>query len=409
MPGEARIHLIISFAESLSLGCDRPRSAKGEKVDEGDFLQTRLNQPSPRPGSASSISLYGDVYIAGQNQLARIAQDLCTWGEKLAQPSKRSLASRHPPLSRNIDASIVDMLKELNEKLDDWFRTWIYAGSPYALYLGPSARIARLHAEHVRLCINSYALKAGADQDAYMAQCLKKALVAAMATIQAHHEASQTDLALSFANDVRCPSWDQFDGTADSQNLTITLGQAAVFLLRLVKAAPAVQSVLATEPSVLLHYLRMAIDSLESADLSETRLSTHLASCIRDISRRAGLSGIAGQAQTAMGTEHDDGPMNGSNVAPATAISPTLSLAHATNGTTSRGAKTLDAGSDKEGHDDLSRLLGLPGDGPSSATRETPRSGEAKDVTRGTSSWMIGGTNVPSGFASRRWWSEASA
>jgi len=54
----------------------------------------------------------------------------------------------------------------------------------------------------MRLCLNSYALKAGPDEDELVGQCLKKALNAAMSTIQTHFESSQTDLALSFATDV---------------------------------------------------------------------------------------------------------------------------------------------------------------------------------------------------------------
>ena len=85
-------------------------------------------------------------------------------------------------------------------------RALLITGSPYALYLGSSARIARLQAEHMRLCLNSYALKAAPDGDELVAQCLKKALNAAMSTIQTHYESSQTDLALSFATDV-CDSF----------------------------------------------------------------------------------------------------------------------------------------------------------------------------------------------------------
>jgi hypothetical protein len=77
-----------------------------------------------------------------------------------------------------------------------------FTGSPYTLYLGSSARIARLQAEHMRLCLNSYALKSAPEEDELIALCLKKALNAAMSTIQTHYESSQTDLALSFATDV---------------------------------------------------------------------------------------------------------------------------------------------------------------------------------------------------------------
>ena len=54
----------------------------------------------------------------------------------------------------------------------------------------------------MRLCLNSYALKADPEEDEEIVQCLKRASNAAMSTIQTHFESSQTDLALSFATDV---------------------------------------------------------------------------------------------------------------------------------------------------------------------------------------------------------------
>lgn len=54
----------------------------------------------------------------------------------------------------------------------------------------------------MRLCINSFALKSCPEKNEYIAECLKKALNSAMATIQIHYESSETDLALSFATDV---------------------------------------------------------------------------------------------------------------------------------------------------------------------------------------------------------------
>jgi hypothetical protein len=75
-------------------------------------------------------------------------------------------------------------------------------GSPYALYLGPSARVARLQAEHLRLCLNSYVLKVGQENDGAVGQCLRNAFNAAVNTIQTHQDSSQTDFGLSFATDV---------------------------------------------------------------------------------------------------------------------------------------------------------------------------------------------------------------
>ena len=51
--------------------------------------------------------------------------------------------------------------------------------------------------------------------------------------------------------------------------------------------------------SVVGHYLRMSVDLLESADLSETKLATFLARTIRDVSRAAGITVFAGAGGTA--------------------------------------------------------------------------------------------------------------
>lgn len=77
-------------------------------------------------------------------------------------------------------------------------------GSSHGLYLGASARIARLQAEHLRLSINAMALRSSTRSDGHESSVmyLRKALNAAKSTIQTHFESSQTDLALSFATDV---------------------------------------------------------------------------------------------------------------------------------------------------------------------------------------------------------------
>jgi len=98
-------------------------------------------------------------------------------------------------------------------------RPELTAGSPYAHYLGSFARIARLQSEHMRLCLNSYALKAGPDEDELVGPCYRKAIDAAMSTIQTHYESSQTDLALSFATDV---SWTRASGATSELRLANT-------------------------------------------------------------------------------------------------------------------------------------------------------------------------------------------
>ncbi|KAK8869531.1 hypothetical protein IAR55_000097 [Kwoniella newhampshirensis] len=326
------------FDGFLSLGFGRPQSTQFETVDEQGFLQIRMNQTLPRPGSTPSISLYGDVYIAGQVQLTQIGRDLINWGEMLADPTSALWADpRRADMFHDKELNVRNMFKDLNARLDEWSRLWLWSGSPYTLYLGSSARIARLQADHMRLCLNSFALKSGPDEDPFVAQCLKKALNAAMSTIQTHFESSQTDMALSFATDY----------------LTITLAQAAVFLVRMTKASPIAQNASNIDPPVIAHYLKMSIDLLEAGELSETRLSTYLAKTIRDIARAADIGGI-GQPDG----EEDLGPSRPQSA--HASLPPTFDSTQPTSSVL--GAFDMESFLQFESQLDLGYLLGLPGD-----------------------------------------------
>ena len=68
-----------SYDGQLSLGFGRPQSTQLETVDEHGFLQLRLRQQIPRPGSGGlGSNLHGDVYIAGMVQLTQVSSDPCT-------------------------------------------------------------------------------------------------------------------------------------------------------------------------------------------------------------------------------------------------------------------------------------------------------------------------------------------
>ncbi|WVQ87185.1 hypothetical protein IAS59_000908 [Cryptococcus gattii] len=343
------------FDGFLSLGFGRPQSTQFETVDEQGFLQIRLNQTPPRPGTTPSMSLYGDVYIAGQVQLTQIGRDLINWGEMLADPKGATWADpRRAQIFHGKELSVKMMFKELNGRLDEWCKLWIWnVGSPYSLYLGSSARIARLQADHMRLCLNSFALKSSPDEDEFVAECLKKALNAAMTTIQTHYESSQTDLALSFATDY----------------LTITLAQAAIFLVRIAQAESSVQAILKIEPSVIAHYLKMSIDLLQTGELSETRLSTYLAKTIRDIARAAGINGL-GPRESAEDSGWESRPQSAQGSG-ASATGVAASGSGQATGASGDGtdnapppdlAFDMDAFLQFESQLDLGYLLGLPGD-----------------------------------------------
>jgi hypothetical protein len=175
------------------------------------------------------------------------------------------------------------------------------SGSPYAIYLGTSAKIARLKSEHMRLCINSYALKFSPEEDEYVASCLKNAFNAAVSTIQTHFESSQGDFALSFATDVSSIRL-RAQQLILPQYLTITVAQAALFLIRITRSSPGIQRVVSLDADVIAHYLKMSVDLLEQGDLSEVNLASFLARTIRDMSRVAGIPNTGGAIQE-MGNE----------------------------------------------------------------------------------------------------------
>nr|XP_019013828.1 uncharacterized protein I206_01902 [Kwoniella pini CBS 10737]OCF52609.1 hypothetical protein I206_01902 [Kwoniella pini CBS 10737] len=349
------------FDGFLSLGFGRPQSTQFETVDEQGFLQLRLNQALPRPGSTPSISLYGDVYIAGQVQLTQIGRDLINWGEMLADPRSALWADpKRADMFHDKELNVRTMFKDLNHDLDEWCKLWVWSGSPYSLYLGSSARIARLQADHMRLCLNSFALKSGPEEDEVVAQCLKKALNAAMSTIQTHHESSQTDLALSFATDY----------------LTITLAQAAVFLVRIAKSSPAILSIVNIELSVISYYLKMGVELLEVGELSETRLSTYLSKTITDIARAAELNVVGFRerdrlyAQTLQEADNEEGidrPQSSSglgNLQNSTIYEQNSNTIGSNNNNNNELTNfEMDSFLQFENQLDLGYLLGLPGDG----------------------------------------------
>ncbi|EIW72499.1 hypothetical protein TREMEDRAFT_24778 [Tremella mesenterica DSM 1558] len=250
------------FDGFLSLGFGRPQTTQLDAVNEHAYLQALQSRPH-------SPELAHDVYIASLVQLTKIGRDLISWLQMLTDWHAEGL--RGPLIRDGEDFSICSMLRVLNKRLDDWTNMWVWNGSFHALQLGPCSRLAKLQSEHVRLCLNSLALKPGlqenvtGDDAMLMQNCIKQATEAALNTIQTHFDVSNSDMILSYSVDY----------------ITITLGQAAVFLIRLHIARDQIP----VDRAVLAHYLRMAIVLLEDTDLSETKISTYLSQVCRDLCR----------------------------------------------------------------------------------------------------------------------------
>lgn len=88
--------------------------------------------------------------------------------------------------------------------------------------MGPCTRFAKLQAEHVRLCLNSIALKpdlqetATGDEAELMQSCVRRAAEAAINMIQMHLDAARSDHAFSYSFEVRYGlDWSAKLSTAD--------------------------------------------------------------------------------------------------------------------------------------------------------------------------------------------------
>ncbi|CUA76608.1 putative 4-hydroxy-2-oxoglutarate aldolase, mitochondrial [Rhizoctonia solani] len=240
---------LFAYDRCLSLGFGRPASQfDTDNLDVDAFIAECESRAS---GSLPAST--GDFFIASQVQLMYIGRDLCAWLETMRD--KKAGWSW-------------EMAQEMNERLDKWSRDWTWSSSRYLPYLNSSTRIARMYSEHVRLCLNSLALRTDLDGEA-VAKCLDKALNSAMAIIQMQHDSATTDGGMSYSIDY----------------LTIVLATAAVFLIRLVRSQPHL-----LDTNVGTHYIKMAVSALEKSERSQTKLSTHLAKTVRDMARVAGLT-----------------------------------------------------------------------------------------------------------------------
>ena len=119
------------------------------------------------------------------------------------------LSERSPVVGQVPFDSVALVLRDLNKRLDDWHRRWTWSGARGALQMNRSSlRFAKLQGEHIRLSVNSIALKAdaretaGSNESDWLQTCVVKAMDAAIALIDMHIEASETDLLFSYSFEV---------------------------------------------------------------------------------------------------------------------------------------------------------------------------------------------------------------
>ncbi|WWC64936.1 uncharacterized protein I303_107550 [Kwoniella dejecticola CBS 10117] len=176
-----------SFDGLLSLGFGRPQSA-GQSYDEEQFLRLSFSRVG-----VTAEETKGDVYLASLVQLSRIGRQLISAGQALNDRSDQYHG-----------AEIVHILAELNGKLDEWKTKWTWSGSVRALQLSSSRPLATLQQDHLRLNLNTLALRifpTDTQLQAERTRNMRLASDAAIGIIQAHSDSSD-QLFLGYAIDV---------------------------------------------------------------------------------------------------------------------------------------------------------------------------------------------------------------
>ena len=69
------------------------------------------------------------MYIAGQVQLAQIGRDIVAWSAMLADPERALKADpRRADVVRDKEISVKSMLGDLNRRLVEWSKEWVWTG-----------------------------------------------------------------------------------------------------------------------------------------------------------------------------------------------------------------------------------------------------------------------------------------
>ena len=63
--------------------------------------------------------------------LAQIGKELTKWGNLLSNPERAREDQRMRDWSDDKDVNVKTMFKELNERLDDWSKQWVWTGERY--------------------------------------------------------------------------------------------------------------------------------------------------------------------------------------------------------------------------------------------------------------------------------------
>lgn len=113
------------FDDFVSLGFGRPETEHRGTVDDQMFFSNRLSQTD-----SSRTKLQGDMLIVSQIRLAHICREAGRRIGPLTSPAPTvGSATEDPTVSTARAAQLTGILAEMNANLDDWHKSWIWAGS----------------------------------------------------------------------------------------------------------------------------------------------------------------------------------------------------------------------------------------------------------------------------------------
>ncbi|CAG7560653.1 unnamed protein product [Fusarium equiseti] len=262
---------INQYDMSLSLGFGRPHPIPFAHERSRQYLALVR-----KLGSLTQVDLNAATYLTSLVELSAITGDLIT-GLRTArfQPDPRQNDSES---TTTVWAQVSALLSNLNPRLDEWQRQWTWGGSYDVIALGRYTKLVMIYGEHARLCLNSLSLNfitANTDdasqQNNVPIHYLAKACESALSIVQAYVEPHGSDSLVRYGGDY----------------LVLLLGQAAVFFVRIL--ATRLEHPLPIDQSVLMHYLKQAIDILESNNMSTTAICAWVAQLTRDIAHYAGI------------------------------------------------------------------------------------------------------------------------
>lgn len=262
---------VTQYETFLSLGFGRPLTNQTIDPVPRQFLNTVR-----RLGLAAQVDLKAATYVTSLAELSPIATDLIS-GLKTSRSRTTSGQDSAQPSGTTWQRTLT-LLSKLNPRLDEWQRQWTWDGSYDTIALDHYATLVKIYGEHTRLCLNSLSLNLvmtspgnESRQNQLIVSSLGRACDAAVALVKHYCPTPGAESVVAYGGEY----------------LVLILGQAAMFIVRLLVAR--LSQLLPVDPSVLVHYLKRAIEVLESSNISATNICAWMAQLCSGLASHAGV------------------------------------------------------------------------------------------------------------------------